>query len=38
MKDAQEIIKEMQEVAKVMYNDDIEENPDIVDEYFDCSA
>lgn len=38
MEDAKKIIEEMQKVAKVMVEDDIEENPDIINEYFDCSA
>lgn len=33
-----EIIKDMQEVAKQMYLDDIKENPDCENEFFDCSA
>ncbi len=38
MEDTKKIIEEMQKVAKVMVEDDIEENPDIINEYFDCSA
>lgn len=38
MENSNEIIKEMQEVAIQMYKDDIEENPDVENEYFDCSA
>ncbi len=36
--DAQEIIKDMQLVVEAMYNDDVEENPDSLNEYFDCAA
>ncbi len=32
------IIEEMQEIAKQMYLDDIEEDPEIENEFFDCSA
>ncbi len=38
MKSKQEIIEEMQQVAEQMRIDDIEENPDVVNEYFDCSC
>ena len=38
MEDSKKIIEDMQAVAEQMYKDDVEENPDIVDEYFDCSA
>ena len=38
MEDAKKIIEEMQKGAKIMVEDDIEENPDIINEYFDCSA
>ena len=38
MENSNEIIKEMQEIAYQMYKDDIEEDPSIEDEYFDCSA
>ncbi len=38
MDNANEIIKEMQEVALQMYKDDIEEDPEIENEFFDCSA
>jgi len=34
----QKIIEEMQAVAEQMVKDDIEENPDVVNEFFDCSA
>lgn len=34
----EEIIKDMQEVVQQMIKDDIEENPDIVNDFFDCSA
>ena len=38
MEDNQKIVEDMQAVAAQMVQDDIEENPDIVNEYFDCSA
>ncbi len=38
MEDENKIIEDMQEVVLQMVQDDIEENPDIVNEYFDCSA
>jgi len=38
MKSKEEIIEEMQQVAEQMRLDDIEENPDVVNEYFDCSC
>ena len=38
MEDNQKIVEDMQAVAAKMVQDDIEENPDIVNEYFDCSA
>lgn len=28
----------MQEVVAQMYRDDVEENPDVLDEFFDCAA
>jgi hypothetical protein len=34
----EEIIEEMQQVAAQMVIDDIEENPDIANEYFDCDC
>ncbi len=34
----QKIIEDMQAVAAQMVKDDIEENPDVQNEYFDCSA
>ena len=37
-KNAEDIIKEMQLVTAQMVQDDIEENPDIVDEYFECDC
>lgn len=33
-----EIIADMQAVVKQMYDDDVEENPDCLNEFFDCSA
>ena len=38
MPDNKKIIEEMQQVAEQMRLDDIEENPDIVNEYFDCDC
>lgn len=38
MEDNQKIVEDMQAVAAQMVQDDIEENSDIVNEYFDCSA
>lgn len=38
MKTKEEVIKEMQLVVEQMRLDDIEENPDIVDEFFDCDC
>ena len=38
MKSEQEIIKEMQQVVEQMRLDDIEDNPDIIDEMFDCDC
>ncbi len=38
MEDEKKIIEDMQAVVAQMAADDIEENPDIVNEYFDCSA
>jgi hypothetical protein len=34
----EEIIEEMQQVAAQMVIDDLEENPDIANEYFDCDC
>lgn len=34
----EEIIAEMQQVVAQMVTDDLEENPDLVDEYFDCDC
>lgn len=34
----EEIIEEMQQVAKQMVLDDLEENPEIANEYFDCDC
>lgn len=36
--DEKKIVEDMQEVARQMVLDDIEENPDIQNEFFDCSA
>lgn len=33
-----EIIEDMQAVVKQMFDDDVEENPDCLNEFFDCSA
>ena len=38
MKSKEEVIEEMQKVAEQMRLDDIEENPDILDEYFICDC
>lgn len=38
MKSKEEIIKEMQLVVEQMRLDDIEENPDCANEYFNCDA
>jgi hypothetical protein len=37
-KSNEEIIEEMQQVAAQMILDDLEENPDIANEYFDCDC
>lgn len=37
-KSKEEIIEEMQQVANQMIVDDLEENPDLADEYFDCDC
>lgn len=37
-KSNEEVIKEMQLVAEQMVKDDLEENPDLAQEYFDCSC
>ena len=38
MKSKEEIVEEMQQVAEQMRLDDIEENPDIVNDFFVCDA
>lgn len=38
MKTQKEIIEEMQAVVEQMRIDDIEDNPDIIDEYFECDC
>ena len=38
MDEKERIIEEMQAVAEQMVKDDINENPDVVNEFFDCSA
>ena len=38
MKPEKEIIEEMSQVVEQMRLDDIEDNPDIIDEYFDCDC
>lgn len=38
MKDLNKVTEEMQAVVEQMRLDDIEENPDIVNEFFDCSS
>lgn len=37
-KSYEEIIEEMQQVVNQMVVDDLEENPDLVNEYFDCDC
>lgn len=37
-KSKEEIIEEMQQVANQMVIDDLEENPDIINDYFDCDC
>lgn len=37
-KTEEEIISEMQIVAKQMVKDDLDENPDLIDEYFQCDC
>lgn len=38
MKDKNKVVQEMQEVVEQMRLDDIEENPDVVNDFFDCSC
>jgi len=38
MKNEKEVVEEMQLVVEQMRIDDIEENPDIVNDFFDCSC
>lgn len=38
MKNKNKIVEEMQKVVEQMRLDDIEENPDIINEFFDCSC
>ncbi len=38
MNEEQKIVLDMQAVVKQMFEDDVDENPDILSEYFDCSA
>src|SRR5574344_115899 len=38
MKSKEEIIAEMQQVVEQMRLDDINDNPDCIDEYFECDA
>ena len=38
MKSEQEIINEMQQVVEQMRLDDIEDNPDVIDETFECDC
>ena len=37
-KTQEEIVKEMQQVAEQMVLDDLEENPEMANEYFDCDC
>lgn len=38
MKDEVKVVEEMQQVVEQMRLDDIEENPDIVNDFFDCDC
>ena len=38
MKDKAKVVQEMQAVVEQMRLDDIEENPDIINEFFDCDC
>lgn len=38
MNEQEQIIADMQQVVEQMFKDDVEENPDSLNEYFDCSA
>ncbi|HNW25171.1 MAG TPA: hypothetical protein PLG15_03310 [Candidatus Gastranaerophilaceae bacterium] len=38
MKSREKIVKQMQEVVEQMRLDDIQENPDIVNDFFDCDC
>lgn len=38
MNEDKKIVEDMQAVVKQMFEDDVDENPDILNEYFDCSA
>lgn len=38
MKDKKKVVEEMQKVVEQMRLDDIEENPDIENEFFDCAC
>ena len=38
MTSKEEIVKNMQQVVEQMFKDDVDENPDSLNEYFDCSA
>lgn len=38
MKTQKEIVEEMQAVVEQMWLDDIEDNPDIIDEFFECDC
>ena len=38
MTDKEEIVANMQLVVEQMFKDDVDENPDSLNEYFDCSA
>lgn len=37
-KSKEEIVKEMQAVAEQMVKDDLDENPDLANEYFECNC
>ena len=38
MTSKEEIVANMQQVVEQMFKDDVDENPDSLNEYFDCSA
>ena len=38
MPDKKQIVEDMQKVVQQMFEDDVEENPESLNEFFDCSA